>query len=795
MRIRSLQSRILALFLLLMVVVQVGGFLLVNTVGMTSARKTISEELVSASRVFDRVLDQDTQRLVQGARLVSADYAFKESVATGDRATIGSVLTNHGKRIDASLMMMIDLDQRIVADTQDANGGKPFGFPRLIARAEADGEAAAMVLVRGDLYLLVIVPVLAPLPTAWVAVGYRVDDVLAQDLHRLTRPQVSFVSRQSGGAWKIQASTLSDQERASLLDNLASGRLGAPTADGTEQYSDDGAMSRVLALPARADERVVAVLQEPLASALEPFHRLQRQLIWISILGAAVSILVSVLIARSIARPVHKLVDTARRIAAGDYSTAPPVSGPDELGDLAAAFRSMQDGIASRESRIMDLAYSDTLTGLPNRALYADRLDQALAAAARAAEPVSVLLMDLDHFKYVNDTLGHSIGDLLLRQVAERLQNVLKRRTDTVARLGGDEFAVLLPGASIENAQRVAENLLSALEAPMTLDGHMVDVRASVGIAAYPEHGNERSTLMRHADVAMYAAKRHALGIAIWDDGYDQHSRERLSLMTDLRRAVDNEELRLVYQPKVSLGLVGEHYVEALIRWAHPTRGIVAPVDFIPFAEQTGYIRSITNWVLANAIAQCATWRSDGIPMNVAVNISARDLMDPELPDRFSLLLKRHNCAARWITLEITESAILEDPGHAIRNLEKLHTIGCKLAIDDYGTGYSSLTYMRRLPVDELKIDKSFVIGMANDQSNSVIVRSTIDLAHNMGLAVVAEGVEDEETLERLRSLGCDAVQGYFMSKALGANEIIAWMKGSAWTRTVREVSGLRIVK
>jgi diguanylate cyclase (GGDEF)-like protein len=467
----------------------------------------------------------------------------------------------------------------------------------------------------------------------------------------------------------------------------------------------------------------------------------------------------------------------------------------DEIGDLAVAFRAMQEGIVTRESRITDLAYRDALTGLPNRLLFADRLDQALASAARAGTPLAVLLMDLDHFKYVNDTLGHRIGDLLLKEVAARLQAVLRRATDTVARLGGDEFAILLAGASASDAQRLGQSVLRALEVPMILEEQVVDIAASIGIATCPEHGNESSKLLRCADVAMYEAKRTSAGIAIWDDNYDQHSLERLSLLSDLRKAVDNDELVLVYQPKIALRPVSELYVEALVRWQHPSRGLVPPSEFIPFAEQTGYIRVITQWVIGRAVAQCAAWRRQGLPTNVAINISARDLVDSQLPDRFEALLERESCAPSWISLEITESAILDDPGHAIRNLERIAAMGCRIAIDDYGTGYSSLSYLRRLPLHELKIDRSFVTALAHDANDAIIVRSTIDLAHNMGLVVVAEGVEDEATFDALRALGCDTLQGYWISRPLAAAEAEQWLRESARAQSALEAQGLRPVR
>jgi predicted signal transduction protein with EAL and GGDEF domain len=363
-----------------------------------------------------------------------------------------------------------------------------------------------------------------------------------------------------------------------------------------------------------------------------------------------------------------------------------------------------------------------------------------------------------------------------------------------VARLGGDEFAILLPGDTADDARRVGAQIVHALWAQMMLDGHVVDVRASVGIAAFPDHGSESATLLRRADVAMYEAKRRGVPTAVWDDRYERHSSERLSLMSDLRKAVDSNELELVFQPKVMLRATGEYHAEALLRWRHPTRGMVTPIEFVPFAEQTGYIREITKWVMQRAIVQCAAWREEGLAMNVSINLSARDLMDAELPERFVALLERCDCAGPWITLEITESAILDDPGHAIENLGRLHALGCKVSIDDYGTGYSSLAYLRRLPLHELKIDKTFITGMARDAIDGVIVRSTIELAHNMGLVVVAEGVEDEATLDHLRALGCDAVQGYFLSRPMAATELVAWVRGSAWTRATPGAPGLRRV-
>jgi diguanylate cyclase (GGDEF)-like protein len=790
--LRSLQSRIVALFVLLMVVVQGGGFLLISTAGVTGARKTVTDELATGERVFMRLLDQSAQRLVQGARVLSSDFAFRDAIATSDKETIASTLRNHGDRIDAAYMTLIGLDRRVVADTLDPDAeGRAFSFQRLIAQAERDGKAVAMVSKNGALYQVVVVPVLAPLPIAWVAMGFAVNETFMQDLRRLTGLDVSFASRPPNGLWALPASTLPTSMRPILLQEFASGHLQGETA-ASMFVSGEEYLSRTVPLPARQDEAVVAVLQQPLETALASFRRLQRDLALFSLLSLVGAVFLSVVMARGITRPLQQLAQIARRIAAGDYSAPTPPPGAGEIGDLTLAFHSMQDGLATRESKIMDLAYRDTLTGLPNRALFSDRLQQALRMAPRMSNSVSVLLMDVDHFKYVNDTLGHQIGDLLLREVAERLTDIVRRESDTVARLGGDEFVVLLPSDNAEGARRVARNIQTALEAPMTLDGHVVDCRVSIGVASYPEHGDSATTLLRRADVAMYTAKRLGNGFAIYDDRDDEDSRARLSLMGELRRAVEKDELVLHYQPKVHLADPRELHVEALVRWQHPSRGLVPPNEFIPFAEQTGFIRVITQWVLGRAVRQCSQWRREGLRMNVSINISARDLLTPDLTERFAGLLTEHACNAAWIGLEITESAILDDPGAALRNLERLHALGCRISIDDYGTGYSSLAYLKRLPVNELKIDRSFVMGMVSDTSDAVIVRSTIDLAHNMGLSVVAEGVEDEATLRRLRELGCDMVQGYHLSRPLAVDDLAKWLRASAHARG--EVAELRRV-
>jgi diguanylate cyclase (GGDEF)-like protein len=505
----------------------------------------------------------------------------------------------------------------------------------------------------------------------------------------------------------------------------------------------------------------------------------RRDVLEISALAVLAALMCAIQITRSITRPLAQTVALAREIADGKLDSPMPAAGRDEVGRLITALGEMRDSLAQREARIVDLAFRDPLTGLSNRTLFNDRLDQAVGTATRTGHAMSVLLIDLDRFKDVNDVLGHPIGDELLTQVADRLTRELRRTTDTVARIGGDEFAVLLPATGHEGSAVIARQILAALDAPVTIEGQTVDVSGSIGIATFPEDGSNPTELMAHADSAMYVAKQTRSGYATFDPGMARTGEHGLSLLSDLRRAVDEDQFYLQYQPKVALADRRCLSAEALIRWRHPTRGFVPPDQFIPFAEHTGAIKSITRWVLEHGLRQLAAWRADGLDMSLNINISARDLAQPDLPATVRAQLLAEGVAARHLCLEVTESAFMQDPASALATLEALADMGVQISIDDFGTGYSSLAYLKRLPVQELKIDRSFVMNLDRDAADLKIVHSTIDLAHNMGLKVVAEGVETETVAGKLRTLGCDEAQGYFFSRPLSAEDFAAWARAA----------------
>lgn len=417
-------------------------------------------------------------------------------------------------------------------------------------------------------------------------------------------------------------------------------------------------------------------------------------------------------------------------------------------------------------------ALHDALTDLPNRTLFRDRVEQAILTGKRGEATVAVMLMDLDRFKEINDTLGHHNGDLLLRQIGPRLRECL-RESDTIARLGGDEFAVLLPNLQDPlGATQVAEKIRAALSRPFVLEGLTLSVEGSIGIAFHPDHGTDVDTLLQRADVAMYVAKDSHNGHEIYAAEADKYSPGRLSLVADLRRALGSGELAVFYQPKAELRSGEIMSVEALVRWKHPERGLLMPDEFIPLAEHTELIKPLTYEVMTTAFKQCRQWHDNGYDLSVAVNLSVRSLLDLQFPDDVAGLIQEHKIRPEWITFEITESTLMADTWRAMAVLKRLSGMGIGLSIDDYGSGYSSLSYVKRLPITEIKIDKSFVMNMDKDENDAVIVRSTIDLGRNLGLKVVAEGVETREVWNKLSALGCDMAQGYYLSKPVPAEQI-----------------------
>lgn len=775
-RTRSLRFRLIAFLVSLIGLVQIAEFALMTRASYGAAKAKIEQQFGVGDKVFARTLAENAAQQVQSARVLASGFAFRAAVAIGNPATVESALENYGTRIGARAVLYVNLHGDVVADTLRASPHVyPFALPALIHAAGQRGQASSIALLDGRAMQLIAVPVRAPLTIGWVVVCFPLDTALAEQLRSLTGLEVSFAVAR-GSRWTVVATTLPPKDARVLPARLQATHAGAKNA--LIRMPDGSELTRLLPLNDSGAARIAAVLTQPIGPALASFRALRATILGLGVFSLLVSILGSILIALGFTRPLAALLEAVKRIRQGDYSRLVAIKRDDEIGTLARGLDLMRARIFEREQRILKLAYEDPLTHLPNRLQFSESLEKALSAARKTRCGLAILIMDLDRFKYVNDTLGHGVGDHVLQEVAQRLRDVLGGAA-CIARLGGDEFAVLLEEATNGSVAQLAERVVGALERPILYAQQPLDVGASIGIATFPEHGADLQTLVRNADIAMYVAKRTRSGYSFYDPNYDTSQQEHLSLLSELRRAVEQGELRLYYQPKLTLASARVLAAEALIRWIHPVRGLMPPALFIPFAEHTGYIKSLTLWVLREAIAQCGQWRREGRDIQISVNISARDLTSRDLPERICALLAEHEVPARLLCLEITESGFMEDPKHAQRVLDRLAQQGIQLSIDDYGTGYSSLSYIMRLPVKELKIDQAFVSHMSEEPNLATIVHSTIELGHSLGLKVVAEGVEDSGGLALLRELGCDSAQGYYLSPPLPPAEFTAWLEGT----------------
>jgi diguanylate cyclase (GGDEF)-like protein len=751
--------------LLLLLVLQLLGFMALRSGIESNARSGLAEQLTVGERVWARLLEQRAAKLGQAASLLAADYGFRAAVNSDDRDTIASALENQGARIEASIAALLDtrFELRAQAHGHGAGGEAAMATTLSELAPRLSQRSSVVALVQGKPYQFVMVPLRSPLLIGWVLMGFELDHAVVDDLHAVAGLHATLAVQPASGAARVLHSSLAAEQDTAALAAL-------PNVVSEATLAGEPLLMRTLVLAKEGGQRSVLRLSGSLREAVAPYQTLQVTLAVLTLLGLLFFGLGSIWTARVVTRPLATLVQASERLGRGDYDTPlADTAREDEVGELAKAFEHMRSNIAEQQKAIRQLAYWDRLTGLPNRLQFRDAVHGAIASGA----PLAVVMLDLDRFKHVNDVLGYAFGDRLLQGVAERLHQVV-RPGDVVARLGGDEFALLLPQADATLAQSVAGRIAAAFEAPLVLDDQRVDLSAGLGIACWPAHAADADNLLSRAEVAMYAAKRRTAGAQLYDPALDSGSGQTLSLLSELRHAVENDELRLFLQPKVDVATGALVGAEALVRWQHPVRGLVPPMEFIPFAEQTGYVRQLTLWVFDEAARLQTAMVALGI-RRLSINLSTRDLMDGELPDKLEAILLRRGARAEGFCLEITESAIMDDPQRAEATLNRLSQRGYKLSIDDFGTGYSSLAYLKRLPVQELKIDKSFVMALEREAGDEKIVRSTIDLAHNLGLSVVAEGVESAAILHRLAALGCDEAQGYHLSRPVPLPQLQDW--------------------
>ncbi|MDF2641801.1 MAG: putative diguanylate cyclase [Pseudomonas sp.] len=770
----SFQARIAYVLIALLLVVVGAVFLAVKVATADAVRSQAQSQLEVGSRVFERLIDLRGKRLRDAVQLLAADFGFRDAVASADASTIRSVLLNHGKRINASDMFMLGMDGTVVASTEAAvPEGSRFVYDQALRTARRNNQSVLIVPGGGVPHLLVESTVLAPLPLGRVVMGFPIDSEIAEELRSLSGLEVSFLTMEQGQPGKL-ISTQPETLHASLIDFMRTTSGGQMSV--TEQ-SNQNFLSQSLMLAnagSASDGQVIALLQSPLDKAMRAFAPLHKKIFWITVAALLASLVGALALARGVSLPVRALALAARRIGDGDYETPVSTARSDEIGVLADAINTMRHGISVREGQLAHNALHDAHTGLPNRALVMERLGSSIAAQ----RAVALMYLGIENLAQINESCGAEGVDQLLRQLGQRLQATL-RSGDTVARLTANEFLLLLDHTSSDGAVALGDTVQRLLGEPQRIDNHDIALESSIGIAVYPEHGDSSHELVSRAAIARKDAAQMPGRLQIYEDGRDLAHQRQISLIRDLRKAAQNGELQLHYQPKLDIRQGMVRQAEALLRWSHPQFGNVSPGEFILLAERTGSIQLLTNWVIEEAMRQLAEWNRRGLVLQLSVNISADDLLGDDLVGYVSRLLSAYAVPAEQLTFEITESAVMSEPEKALVVLHRLRDCGISLSIDDFGTGYSSLAHLKRLPVQELKIDQSFVRNLDDTSEDAVIVRSTIEMSHNLGLKVVAEGVEYQHSLDLLRRWHCDTAQGYLISKPVTAAAFEAWLSHS----------------
>jgi diguanylate cyclase (GGDEF)-like protein len=719
---------------------------------------------------FDEYMQHRTELLTRMIDTVVWDYAFREAVATDDARTLESSLQNQAARMSAETAAVFDLDGVLRASV---GGGRSLwpgaAMERLAADPNETGPVVAIGFVDGQPYHTVTLPVSVPVPIAWATFGLPIDAAFANEIAELTGLELSVVGF-GVDRKQIHASTLDDGTvDAALVDvHLGGAELDDEASGGRDWITQ--------LRPYREEsDGVYVALQLSLTEALEPYRNLRTQLIVLAGVVLLLTLGTAIWLSRMVTRPVGQLVEAARRMAEGIYSQPLAVQSRDEFSVLAQGFNAMQRAIAKREQDIVHMAQHDSLSGLPTRDIIVSEIRHAISEC----EQLAVINFVLHRFDELASSLGHRTADRLIQLVAGRLRDRLERG-QLLGHLNHPEFVIVLPEADLADAEAYVRELQTMLRAGLATGGANISLQLRAGVALYPEHGINASELLRCAGIARGQASHVQGSVGVYEPGQERRALELIRIVGDFPRALQQREIKVEFQPKIdctSLELTG---AEALVRWDHPELGRLPPGDFIEAIEQAGGISQLTRFVLEESVATIADWRARSLELPVSVNISADDLVDDGLLGALVDLSARFDIAPGLLTLEITESAIMRDVDHALAVVSSIRERGFRISIDDFGTGHSALAQLKRLPVDELKIDKSFVLNIS-DQRDEAVVRTAIELAHKFGLTAVAEGVENDACLTRLRQLGCETAQGFYFSRSLPADKFDAWAR--SWSQ------------
>jgi diguanylate cyclase (GGDEF)-like protein len=760
---RTFRNRLLILIIGLVIGAQTVTLVASLARTETLVQERASAQLAAGALLAREIIVSQSRQLGTAVTVLAADFGLREAVALGDAPTIESAVTNHGARIGAQLKIVLDVDGVPISVT-GASGPFDVDAATTLLADGSDAMSDASFLEIGDtVFQVFVAPLRAPDLIGWVALGFAIDDRFARQIGSLVDVDVTLLAG-SGDQTHIAASTLLPAARGPLL--AAAQTLLSSTTPQRIGSGDEAALASAVRL-SRGELAVHVALQKPMRAVDAPYTELARTLFAIVLVTALAAIALAWFMGRSAVRPIDRLVAGARRISRGDYSATVEASGGEELERLASTFNAMQSGIAEREARILRFATHDAVTGLPNRRHAEEWITKQLASDDAT---LALLVVRVTNLQELSTTLGATIADDAIRELGHRLQR-LGGSNPLVARIDGAHLLYAERALGAVRAEVVAADALTRIGAPLRLAHIAVQPALSCGVSLAPEHGQDGAELLRRAEAALELAEARPQRVAIFDPGTDQAQRRRLQLGADLPAALEADQLGIVFQPKVAFDRRRIVSAEVLTRWIHPTFGFVPPPEFVEVAEQTGASGLLSRWVLRRALREIAAWGGDGFEIDIAVNLSASDIIDPTLPDYILRELGQRGVAASRLILEITESAFMRDAATASRHMEYLRVAGVRFSIDDFGTGYSSLSQLQKLPVDELKIDRSFIVAADQDPDNRAVVRTIIELGHSLGLKIVAEGVETEAHWRWLAESGCDLAQGYLISKPVKADE------------------------
>jgi diguanylate cyclase (GGDEF)-like protein len=767
----SFRKRLLVLIIGLVVVTQTVTLAAVLASTAHDVESRAAGELRSGGSFAQQLIRFRAGQLANGVGVLAADFGFREAVASGDVPTIISAATNNAQRIGADMVLLTDIHGKVLASTAPGGVARGLSLESLLPESKGPRDLPVFRVLADRTYQFFLAPVRTPETIAWVAMGFVVDDAFALKMRDLIGADVTLIAHGHDGPARI-ASTLPQ----ALRETIATQRMPLSVTDQEPHVSHIGTTDYLTVAQriAGRGDFVDVVVQKSMHEVLAPYRDVRDALLLIDGIALALAAIIGTLLGRSATRPISELVRAAERIQEGRYDTAVVASGGAEFRSLAATFNTMQKNIAEREADITYQARHDALTGLPNRAFVEKRLEE-LIAGPQNGGAVALVLIDMRRVSEINASLGHHVGDDVLREAARRLR-ANSAPDDIVARLGESQFLLVARNCTAQRAPLYADQMAGVIRRGFHLEEMSLQLHVGAGVCLYPQHGRTADELLRRVQIAIEDADEAWTRVAIYRIGGDEEHRRRLKLVTDLRGAIDQNALTLVYQPKIAMETRVVRSLEALVRWTHPQLGVVSPGEFVPLAERTGGSRRLTSWVLGEAIRQMGEWRRAGLDVELAVNLSAPDILDPGLGDEILQMLRTHRVEPTALLLEITESAVMRDPQLAARNMQLLRIAGVRFAIDDFGTGHSSLSQLSLLPVDELKIDRSFVMNARAGTDAATIITSIIELGHTMGLRVVAEGVEEPEAWNLLRRLGCDFAQGYLISRPMPAAEVPAFV-------------------